>query len=383
MSKTFFSKRSDMFHYAASADYTGERVRSANSYVEGNDVYSYATKVAMFDKKKEILLYTGHHYSNTTSNSLYELRRAFDHFKKLQVYDFNVEDGWNRLVETLNEHRKHPATRKEEKQFFIGVVESFVSLTEFFGKGKKHLKTTTFECADKLAEEYKEQIRKKEQRWRELRDERIRKAEEERQRKIKATEDICREYDPEWGKEPETFRECLANYCIDIPVNWMMEHHSELLDVNSDDKGIGDLLFYRRWNTNTHQHCDYYSYKKRDYDWSYDKQYSGYKILRKISRYGGTLFLDKPDILVYDTENKRLFTNQNCEVDDTNGHVKKLLGLFLKAVDEGKDTSFVIGKHCGPYEIREWNASEKFLRVGCHCLLLENLREVYEDMKGE
>lgn len=381
MTKTFYQSRSDMYHYVASSDYEGERVRSANSYVEGNDVYSYATKVAMFDKKKEMLLYTGHHYSNTTSNSLWELRRAFDHFKRLQVYDFDVEYGWDRLVETLNEHRKHPATRKDDKLWLIGVVESFESLVEFFGKGKKHLSTITFECAKKLSDEYYKQIQEKAKRLEELRQERIHKAEEERKRKIKATEDICREYNPEWGKEPATFRECMTNSCIDIPVHWMMEHHSELFDLNKES-GINSLYFVRKWDTTTHQFCDYYTYRKRDFSYEYDKEYKQYKILRKISRYGGQ-WLDNPDILVYDKDTKILFTNQNCRVDDKEGHVKKLLGLFLKAIDEEKDISFVFGKHCGPYEIRSFDAKQKFLRVGCHCFLLENLREVYQDMKGE
>ena len=160
---------------------------------------------------------------------------------------------------------------------------------------------------------------------------------------------------------------------VKIPVVWVKEHHPEVVD--------NDNAYCKTDMVNLSRHYDY-STSTYDPDYIFRQDKDSYSIMRKISRYGGG-YAYSPDILVYNPEEKLLKTSQYCVVDDTEGHVKKLLGLFLKAVDEGRDTSFVIGKHCGPYEIREWNSNEKFLRVGCHCFLLENLREVYEDMKGE
>ena len=373
MSKTFFSKRESMYHYAASADYNGEYIRSANSSVEGGNVYSYTTLVAKFDKDKEILLYTGHHYSNTTSNSLWELRRAFDHYKRLEVYDFDIDDAWKRLQESYRHNSKHPATRKDDKQYFIKCVDSLVNLVEFSGKNCKYIKTTTFECAEKLANDYNEQIAAKAKRLEELREQRRQKEIEEYNRKVEATEKICMEYDPNFKGRPTTFRECLNQERAIIPVKWLNEHHPEL-DTEQSRSGLDGLLFYRNYKYNEGAWDDFYQYRRSAGTYP--------EFVRKIDRHSFG-YGSNPDILAYFTENKMLRTSQGCTVDDTAGHVKTLLGLFLKAIDEGKDTSFVVGKHCGPYEIREYNASEKFLRVGCHCFLLENLREVYEDMKGE
>ena len=73
----------------------------------------------MFNKDKQTLIYTGERYSNTTTNSLSELCRAFDHFNRWKVYDFTVSDGWNRLVNEYKRNKKHPATRRDDKQYFI------------------------------------------------------------------------------------------------------------------------------------------------------------------------------------------------------------------------------------------------------------------------
>jgi len=372
MTKTFFSKRCDMYHYAASADYEGEYIRSANSHVEGWDVWSYSTKVAIFDKKKEILLYTGHRYSNTTSNSLWELRRAFDHYKRLEVYDFTIDEAWDRLTESYKEHSKHPATRKDDKQYFIKCVDSLLNLVEFYGKNCKYLKTTTFKCAEQLANDYQDQIAAKNKRMEELREERRRKEREEYQRKVDATEAICKEYDPNYLGTPTNFKQCLNRDVIYIPVEWMKEHHPEFGTVAQ--RYIPGLLFYRRYDYSAQKWDNCYSYQRNNTECNVD-------FLRRIHRYGqDDSWTSLPDILGYFNDDKVLRTSQHCIVDDKEGHVKKLLGLFLKAIDEGKDVSFVIGKHCGPYEIREYDATDKFLRVGCHCFLLENLREVYQDM---
>lgn len=373
MTKTYFTKRSDMYHYAASSDYNGEYIRSANSYVDGGDVYSYATLVAKFDKEKEILLYTGEKYSVTTTTSLWELRRAFDHFKCLKVYDFTVKDAFERLKLVYNRYSKHPATRKDDKQYLIDVVMSVVNVVEFTGKNSKYLKTKTFIEAEELATEYQKQIDAKNKRIDEIREARRQKAIEERRLKIKATEKICKEYDPSFESEPTTFKECLNKRIISIPVAWFNEHHPEL-DTEVYRSGFPGLYFWRYFDYQEHKWDDCYSYRPEDYTTA--------DFVRKVDRYDGG-WKCYPDILGYYSDSKSLRTSQGCIVNDEAGHVKTLLGLFLKAVDEGIDTSFVIGKHCGPYEIREYNASEKFLRVGCHCFLLENLREVYNDMKGE
>lgn len=371
MSKTFYSCRSDMYHFVASSDYKGDYVRSANSHICGNDVYSYATKVAEFDKNKEILLYTGHHYSNTTTNSLYELKRAFDHYKKLKVYDFDTKAAWNRLKVSVKEHIKYPATRKDDKTYFIETVDSLKNLIEFRGKNSKYLKTSTFETADRIATKYLDEIEAKRKRYEELAAERRKRDEELRQLRINRTEAIVSEFNPDIIEEPTTFRQCMQKTQTIIPFSWLIEHHPEVFTNDSHCELDNSLTCFRRfWNNTTHGYT---------YDAVYNKDRESYKIMRQISRWSGA-YPAAPDILVYESDRKLLRTSQYCEVDDTNGHVKNLLGLFLKAIDENRPVDFVIGKHCGPYEIREYNYNEKFLRVGCHCFLLENLREVYNDM---
>ena len=376
MTKTFFSKRADMYHYAASADYNGEYIRSANSHINGGDVWSYTTKVAMFDKDKEMLLYTGHYYSQTTSSSLSELRRAFDHFKCMKVYDFTVKDGWNRLKEAVKLHTKHPATRKDDKEYFIDTLKSFSNLVEYYGQNSKYIKSTTVDKALQISNKYTTEIeikrKKAQERWEKRREE------EERLRKERSdrTKAIVLEYDPNCNAKPETFAQCMSRRDVQIPMDWLEEHHPEVLTENKGGHRIktNEYNFSRSYNYNDNKWYDFVEYRNNNYD-------DNCELLRLIKRYDNE-YKYRPDILIY-YSNKTLRTSQGCEVDDTAGHVKTLLGLFLKAIDEGRDTSFVIGKHCGPYEIREYNAAEKFLRVGCHCFLLENLREVYNDMKGE
>lgn len=369
--KEYFSNRSSMFHYAASADYDGGYIKSANSYIDGGEVYSYATKVALIDREREILLYTGHYYSQTTSNTMSELRRAFDHYKKLMTFDFRVDEAWERVQKAVKLHDKHPATRKPEKEFFIETVDSLKNVVEFFRKGQKYLKSKTMERAEEIVTKYKKEIEEKRKRQEEIWAKRREREEQERQERIDRTEAIVREYMPDYDGEPKTFRECMEKDEVHIPRGWLKEHHPELF--YEDGRLIeGRVLLDLRYNYNTHNYDDYLIYRQDRYS---------YKLMRQISRWGGN-YSSAPDILVYNKDKKLLYTSQHCEVDDIAGHVKTLLGLFLKAIDEEKDVSFVIGKHCGPYEIREWNSTEKFLRVGCHCFLLENLREVYEDMKG-
>ena len=373
--KEYFNNRSDMYHYAASADYDGGYIRSNNSHIEkgvhGYDVYSYATKVAMFDKDKEILLYTGHYYSNTTTHSLYELRSAFDHYKRLEVYDFNINDAQDRLRREVKLHTKHPATRKADKEFFMNAVYSLENLVEFYGNNCKYLKSKIMEKAMQIAITYSNQIEKHNKRVAELRAIREAKEEQERQERIARTEAIIKEYMPDYEGEPKTFRECMEKTNLFIPTAWMKEHHPELWDEDGCYNGERKVLFFRNWDYNIREYTNF-EYRRERYN---------IKLLRHIHRYS-TNYTATPDILVYNKDKKLLYTSQSCEVDDTAGHCKNLLGLFLKAIDEGRDYSFVNGKHCGPYDIRGYDEDDEFLRVGCHCFLLENLREVYEDMKG-
>ena len=373
--KEYFSNRSGMYHHAASADYDGEYVRSNNSHIEkgvyGYDVYSYATKVAVFNKDKEILLVTGHHYSNTTSNSLAELMRAFDHYKITVVYDFRVDDAWDRLKREVKEHTKHPAKRLEDKRFFLTSVAQLKDLVEFCDIGGKYLTSSTMKKAKKIAAEYEDQIDKHNKRRTELRAIREAKEEQERQERIARTEAIIKEYRPDYEGEPKTFRECMEKTNLFIPAAWMKEHHPELWDEDGRYNGDGKVLFFRNYDYTLHEYVNF-EHRRERYN---------IKLLRHIHRYS-TNYTCAPDILVYDKDKKLLYTSQSCEVDDIAGHCKNLLGLFLKAIDEGRDYSFVNGKHCGPYDIRGYDEDDKFLRVGCHCFLLENLREVYDDMKG-
>lgn len=374
MTKHFFSSRESMYHYAASSDYDGSCIRSANSSVCGDEVYSYATLVAKFNKDTEKMIYTGHYYSNTTTNSMSELRRAFDHYRRLMVYDFTVEEGARRLKTQLEIHQKEPATRKPDKEYFINSVYSLENLVEYYGKGKKYLHMSFYKKAKAIADKYNEEIAAKAKRAEERRAARAAAEEKERQERLARTRAICEEYDKNFTAEPATFKECMNRTTLHIPFEWLKEHHPECINDDYGAKIDHKVVNFDRT-------YDYENHKWKDYV-EFNSYASDYKLLRNISRYGGS-GIYAPDILVYDKDSKLLSTNRCCNVDDTAGHVKTLLGLFLKAVDEGRDTSFVIGKHCGPYEIREYNASEKFLRVGCHCFLLENLREVYEDMKGE
>lgn len=369
--KEYFSIRSDMFHYAASSDYDGGYIRSNNSHIVDGDVYSYATKVGMFDKGKEILLYTGHYYSHTTSNTLSELRRAFDHYQRLMVYDFSLSSAWERLKEEVKLHSKHPATRKTGKQFFVNTVDSFVNLVRFFGKNDKRMKSKTMQKATDIASKYLEEIEAKRKCQEEAWARRREKEEQERQARIDLTLSIVKEYMPSYNDEPHTFRECMHRQEVTIPVDWLKEHHQEIFNEENRDKiDHNKVIFERMWDSLSYNFTNEVVYRQNLHS---------AKILREISRYGGSCGY-APDILVYEKDTKFLKTNRHCEVDDKEGYCKKLLGLLLKAIEDGRDTSFVIGKHCGPYEIREYNASEKFLRVGCHCFLLENLREVYQDM---
>ena len=375
MTKTFFSKRSDMFHYAASADYDGSCIRSANSSVYDGEVYSYSTLVAKFNKKTEKMIYSGHYYSHTTSSTMWELRRAFDHYRRLEVYDFTIDNAVDRLKRDLEIHTKSPATRRPDKEYFISSVYSLENLIEYYGKGKKYLNMSFYKKAKAIADKYYEEIIAKDKRAEERRVIKAAKQEQERLERLARTRAICEEYDKNFVTEPKTFKECMTKRELHIPFEWLKEHHPECINDSWGGKVDQHFVSFDR------------GYDYRGGKWNDYVEFMAYstncKILRNITRYGGSAAYS-PDVLVYNSEEKLLKTSQMCVVDDTNGHVKTLLGLFLKAVDEGKDTSFVIGKHCGPYDIREWNASEKFLRVGCHCFLLENLREVYQDMmKGE
>lgn len=370
MTKTFFSKRSDMFHYAASADYNGDCIRSANSSVCDGEVYSYSTLVAKFNKKTEKMIYSGHYYSHTTSTTMWELRRAFDHYRKLMVYDFTLDNAVDRLKRELEIHTKSPATRRDGKEHFINSVYSLENLIEYYDNGKKYLNMSFYKKAKAIADKYYEEIVAKDKRAEERRANKVAKSEQERRERLARTRAICEEYDKNFVAEPKTFKECMTRRSIRIPFEWLKERHPECIYDYGSQIRVKATNFERAYDFQKGDWSDYAVF--RTYD-------SNYKILRNICRYGGTAIYT-PDVLVYNSEEKLLKTSQGCEVDDTAGHVKTLLGLFLKAVDEGRDTSFVIGKHCGPYEIREWNDSEKFLRVGCHCFLLENLREVYQDM---
>lgn len=371
MSKTFYAKRSDMYHHVASSDYDGRCVRSPNSHVVGNEVYSYATKIAEFNKDKEILLFTGHSYSNTITNSMYELRRAFDHFKRLKVYDFTIQSGYSRLKHELRDHLKCPATRKDDKITFIEIVDSVKNLIEYFGKNNHLLTTKVFIQAEEIANKYQEQIEAKQKRYEELAAERRKRDEELRQLRIARTEAIVNEFNPNTIEEPTTFKQCMQKTEVIIPFSWLEKHHPEIfVNITQNQLDFSLTDFRRHWSNITNNFTE---------NAVYNKDQESFKIMRQISRWSSS-YPSAPDILVYYPDTKMLKTSQHCEVDDTNGHVKTLLGLFLKAIDENKSVDFVIGKHCGPYEIREYNYNEKFLRVGCHCFLLENLREVYNDM---
>lgn len=368
--KKFYDRRK-MLHYAASNDWDGEEwLTYTNMSVRGKDVYSYATKVAEINRKKETLLVTLHTYSMTTSNQISELSRAFDHYKFVYTYDFTVEDAWNRVKATVKEYTEDMLSKKDNREYIDRVYNELEQLVEVFNKGKKYLNSATYNKLSELNEKAKEIENHKI----DLLHERRRKAEEKRlaedERLTDNTLTVLKTLRPEILDTAITYKDLVNRIKIEIDYKKFCEAFPNM----SVDR---DTFFFKPCDRDCITLSYYYVPRvigdiKRSVS------------TREIHKYGDN-YSCEPDYLAYYQGLKMFKTSQSCEVDNSTGIVGKKLETLIRMIDKGESEQAIndlfVGKHCGPFDIRGWNSKERFLRVGCHCFLEENLRECLQDLK--
>lgn len=336
----------DMFHSIASNVYDSTKL-----YCTGNGrsfvikepksdlicVFFMGMLVATIDKQKEIVNRIIYGWLGTgLDNLLYCLKKAFDHYTINNVVDLKVP-----FTDIFKAFESYEFPKNYVTLFSLEHISDTAQMYEI-------TQGTFFESVKKRKEE---------------REEKERKAAEKR-----AAE--------------EAERERQKQECIKALTPWAVSTVSNFKDTYHKIKGLRDFLKHKKREDIPDEYMEYFE-EQTWYSGDTDKS-KMYTIrfylrpddfaeslgIRTINRYNYIDCKDLPDgiILIDGT----LLTTQGCQVT-IDAKFKLLFKSLMHMIKEEKDCSSLYGAAVGDYSLREVNYEDKFIRVGCHCFLFEDV----------
>ena len=308
------------------------------------EVFFYGSKVAVIDTKADKLYKIGSylHLGNTYSNIEYALVRAFEHYKRENVFTLNYNEYRNILQILMSEAYKPSVSRPE-----VDKAQLMINTAKFFG--------ATLE-ADMLSEKFgaaKDKLIKRQQEAEEREEKRRKEAEEKRQVDVKKIRELL--------KDKITGDDAYHRY---RSVNKLLEFKwDDEIVVNNPD------LF------STHSWAGIKAYPK---SLIYASDFAEEIGSRLIRRYGSYSNPDLPDFFI--VQNNTVLTSQGCEVA-IDKPFKTLLKAVVRKIKKQESCDEFIGSAVGAFEFKGVDYEERYVRVGCHRFLIEDVLKLAKEIK--
>lgn len=346
---------SSMFHEIASNAYDHTKTYCTGNgkvYCLSNDgidisVFYFGIKIAHINKETEIVetlpMYS---LGTTVYYILKSLTNAFDHFTARSITCFTSEEAQS--IKDLHAGKEFPVNQV--------VVDSLGYITNTLD----HLQVDSKELSNifDVARKQKEKEEKAAEARRKAEEERLAKRKEEIEALTPFFTELYSKYEGNYNKLKE-FRKMMRLKRKDIPDNlfkYFRDRSYSDNDVPEDKKEYEPIM-------------------------TWTSQYEACLGVRMINRYGyRPKELSLPDGIAL--LGHTLLTTQGCEVDVCDHNFILLFKALMHRIKKQEDCSEFYGDSVGDYSLREVNYEEKFIRVGCHCFLFEDILELEEAIKN-
>lgn len=341
-----------LFHKIASRDvctttiYKSKNNKVFVKYDEASqrwEVFFYGNKIAVINTQTEKLYKVGSylHLGNTYSNIEYALRRAFEHYKIENVFTLSYNE-YSNILEILMSEAYKPSSSQTE----VDKAQLMINTAKFFG---------SMEEADMLSEKFSgaiEKLKKRQQEAAEREEKRRKEAEEKRQIDLKKIRELL--------KDKITGDDAYHRYRSVV----------KLMDFKSTDEIVvnnPDLFDTPYWGTKAYP-------KSNIYVSDFAEEIGS----RMIRRYGSYSNPDLPDFFI--VQNNTMLTSQGCEVaiDKT---FKTLLKAVVRKIKKQESCDEFIGSSVGAFEFKGVDYEERYVRVGCHRFLIEDVLKLAKEIK--
>lgn len=316
-------------------------------YDEGSqrwEVFHYGNKVAVIDTQAEKLykIKPYLHLGNTYNGNIdYALKKAFEHYKIENVFTFTYNEYFNTLQILMSECYKPSASKPE-----VDKVQLMINTSNFFGAMQEaEMLSTKFGAAI-----YKLTKKQKEAEEREAK--RLQEAEKRRQVDVKK------------------FRELLKDKITGEDAFHRYRSVRKLLDFRQTDEIVvnnPDLFSISSWGTKAYPKSDIYI---KDF-----AEEIGSRLIKRYGPYGNP---DLPDFFI--VQNNTVLTSQGCEVT-IDKPFKTLLKAVVRKIKKQESCAEFEGSAVGAFEFRGVNYEERYVVVGCHRFLMEDVLKLAEEIK--
>lgn len=309
------------------------------------EVFFYGNKVAVINKQAEKLyrIKPYLHLGNTYNGNIeWSIKKAFEHYKIEDVFTFSYNEYRNILQILMSK-----AYKPSSSQLEVAKVQLMINTANFFGATAE---------ADMLFKKFCDSMIKLEQKQKEAaeREEKRRKEAEERRQ-----------------KDVKKIRELLKDKITGDDAYHRCRSVKKLLDFKQTDEIVvnnQDLFDFPVWGgTRAYPHS---LINTSDFAEEIGS--------RLIKRYGPYSNPDLPDFFI--VQNNTVLTSQGCEVA-INNPFKTLLKAVVRKIKKQESCDDFIGSAVGAFEFRGVNYEERYVSVGCHRFLIEDVLKLAEEVK--
>ena len=345
-------------------DTTGEHHRTSNGNFSftGNDLYSYATRIATIDRKKKRVIMLETYPTVTTNRHLFLLQQALpDNYVKVYSNCFVWKDLYKTFMKEIQKYykqthhkRKNNILSRIEDRNYLTLLKQNLEAINKYEYFKKHHK----DLYDFIESNVQYELNRIET----LQNKHQKAAEEQdahRREVVNALESFLNSEECEKRIKYIIERENIPNNNLINLVKIskvLLKDLTEYINVNRHlikDKNMC-LYFGILYNT--------------------IRTFVQNRILCIPKTESGYYY----DVVYFDYNNLTLQTTRSIAIKTDKNYLKfmiKMIKLYLS----GKHFDLLIGKHVGPYTILKINANE--IKIGCHTFHYNNIKMLYNELK--
>lgn len=379
MTKHCFYNYEELCHtyvYAGKDDYG--HVRSGNMKFEGNEVYSYSTKIAEKYPNKKIVIIDSYTHSQTTASQIYTLMHAFDSsWTIIRAHEFDIKkiNSYFKNQFKLFMSKSFAKRQKDKKDTLVlSHRDDRCDLYSIYKQALTAEECKLFTVTDKIREfvdannAYSKSLSDKaEQR------------QNERRETIKNEQILLKDLMKSFIKDNNLYN-TLFNH------KTLKENIKELQDCtayyNNNVKLFDDFKDYVK---NKIENGEISAFKQVTYHKPYYNFYITSLFYEKVFGiiaddnliYEYSNFQHQYDLVWYDEERKQLVTNRNVYIDEQ--HIKGIKVLMKKYLKDPYDESLT-GLHVSYYTIGMHD--DKIIHVGCHKFCNKNIKLLLKDLEN-
>lgn len=345
-------------------DTTGKYHRTANGNFsfEGDKLYSYRTQIASIDRKKKRIIMMLSYPTQTTTHHLYLLERALpsdyvkvysDCFIWKDLYKTFLKEIQNYYKQKQNKIKYNILSIKKDRIYLNVLKNNLICIDKYDYFAKHHKDLYNFiENNLKYESDRLDTIQKK----------RL-KAIEEYQARVRAAAQNLKNFlnSEDCVKRVELFikQKNIPNNNLINLVKLQHSLHKDLKSYLYDNKLFLDASKISLFCGELHYEISSFI-QKRLYNIPKKEQYQFY------------------DIVYFDHYNLILMTTRSVTLQTDKNSLKSIIKM-IKFYLTGKHLELLIGKHVGPYCIRNANVDQ--IQIGCHSFHYNNIKLLYNELK--